>query len=192
MYDTTIQYAITLTNFYNSRGVNRQEYIQLMKNANIIQSYLGNEGYARVQMTFEHDAPVYHYSIIRDGIPQLYDYFTKGLNSQANQIANHISGTLYSKIGSYENELSVCKDTLRNPFKLFLTGIQQTVLIPIYILSWIGLFGNETIKKISELFFLKLLSGILALIGIISSIMTIILGWDNFSQYIDKLIFWNK
>jgi hypothetical protein len=45
---TVTQYTITLTNYYNSRGVNRQEYIQLMKNANIIQNYLGTEGYGRI------------------------------------------------------------------------------------------------------------------------------------------------
>jgi hypothetical protein len=187
--DTTTQYAITLTNFYNSRGVNRQEFIQLMKNATIIQDYLGSEGYVRAQMPFEHNMPIDHYSIIRDGIPQLNAYFTVGLTSQADQIANYIAGTLYSKIGSYENELSTYKNSMKNPIKLFLTGIQQIVLIPIYILSWIGLFSNKTINKISELFIFKLLSGMLALIGIISSIMTIILGWDDFLQYIDKLMF---
>jgi hypothetical protein len=143
-------------------------------------------------MPFEHDMPVNHYSIIRDGIPQLHNYFTTGLNSQANQMANYISGTLYSKIGSYENELFLYKRSIKNPVKLFLTGIQQVVLIPIYIFSWVGLFGNKTINKIRQSFIVKMFSGILALIGIISSIMTIILGWDDFFQCIDKLIIWPK
>jgi hypothetical protein len=187
-----MQYTDTFTNYYNSRGVNQQEYFQLMKNAAIIQNYLGAEGYARVQMPFEHNMPIEHYSIIRNGIPQLNVYFMNGLTSQANQIANFIAGTLYNIIGSYENELSTYKNSMKNPIKLFLTGIQQTILIPIYILSWIDLFSNKTISKINRLFIFKLLSGMLALIEIISSIMTIILGWDDFSQYIDKLMFWNR
>jgi hypothetical protein len=183
------QYTIILTNYYNSHGINQQEYIQLMKNANIIQCYLGTQGYARVQMPFEHDTPINHYSIIRDGVPQLQAYLTTGLNTQASQMANYISGTLYSRIGSYENELSIYKNNIKNPIKLIVTGIQRVILIPMYILSWLGLFSNKTINRIGATFIFKLLSGIVALIGLISSIMTIILGWDDFLRYIYKLLF---
>ena len=75
--------------------------------------------------------------------------------------------------GVLENEIDNIKNHLKNPFILVREGIQLIVCLPITIIYWSGLVKYATYNRIGESYLIKLVSFIIAVIGGISSILTI-------------------
>lgn len=99
--------------------------------------------------------------------------------------------TLYNNLVmqvSRINELGVNtrKETL-NPFILLREGVQFFVTLPISLLYWTGLIKYSTQYKLSNNFFIKFINFLIILIGFVSAIFTIVLGWEQFKEILFKL-----
>jgi hypothetical protein len=59
--------------------------------------------------------------------------------------------------------------------------------VPLFILNWLGLLGQSALSRAQNLGVVKIVSGLIALAGLVSAIVTIAVGWDEFQKLIINL-----
>ncbi|MDY3618457.1 hypothetical protein [Agathobaculum sp.] len=69
---------------------------------------------------------------------------------------------------------------LFNPFSCFADGIRWILWLPSNILLWCGFITEATGRKLQYNWLVKALTFIITIIGLVSSIVTIIIGWEQF------------
>lgn len=100
-------------------------------------------------------------------------------------------------VGRFNQTIGLCDDSLRrhggnidraiedinrrqnNPISCFGEGIRWIVGLPGNALVWIGIVSPEKLRMVCDKPIAKLVGNLFALIGLISSIITIILGWQE-------------
>ena len=58
-------------------------------------------------------------------------------------------------------------------------------MIPLYLLDWLGLSGLTIARSFGGRLFIKLLTGIIAILTVVSSVVSLVVGWDGF---VDELV----
>lgn len=75
-----------------------------------------------------------------------------------------------------------------NPFHDLTCGIKVILGIPLDILHSIGLISSNNLTKIKRNIIFKILGGIISLLTFVSTIMSIILGWNEFVELIKNIL----
>ena len=78
-----------------------------------------------------------------------------------------------------DRELNEKRKGIFNPFICFREGIRFIIGLPVLILYWSGILSAKTIGVASGSLVFKVIASIITLIGLISSIITILLGWNE-------------
>jgi len=160
-----------------SESFDNELYVWLTKNVNKVQSILGNSGIMDYVAPFQ----IYRiprYEIIINTLPQ----FRNGSITEFD--INSTDDCLLRYLGQLEKRIEKVDKELTNPVIWFTIGIQTVISIPLYFLNWFGLFSNRSIAIIKEGLFYKIISGIIALVGFLSGIVTIIVGKEQVIQFV--------
>lgn len=158
-----------------------EKYVWLTMNVSRIQNNLGTFGIMDYIAPFQ-TYKVSNYQIVINTIPKFRDGSIQDFD------VNSVDDSLLRYIG-YLNEYQ--KDTLRNlknPFIWFREGFREILSIPIFILSWFGIISNRTLNSIKDSLIYKVVSGLFALVTLISGIVTIIVGYDQTLKFINKIL----
>ncbi len=83
-------------------------------------------------------------------------------------------------IGLADDWLTTSSKRLKNPFVWLREGVQSILALPILVLNWLGVISITTVNSLNENLFFKVLSGLVALVGLLAGIVTIALGWERF------------
>jgi len=130
-----------------------------------------------------------NYPIILNMIPELRAAFDDILLSKlAGQYSSALQESIVRHIGSIEDFLDRQRGELKNPIIWTREGVRSLAGIPANFLGWIGLISSSTAWRINSSLIFKIFSGALSLIGFVSAIITIALGWDQFLTLIDSII----
>jgi hypothetical protein len=62
------------------------------------------------------------------------------------------------------------------------------VAVPAYLLSWLGIISESCVRKLISSVFFKAVSGLIALVGFVSAIVTIVIGWEEFAKKLASLL----
>lgn len=92
-------------------------------------------------------------------------------------------------IGNLEREIEQERKELWNPITCMGEGIRWIVGLPVDILQWAGLYSASGSRNIKGSIIFKTISNLIILIGLIGSIVTIVLGWDEFWEIINNGIY---
>ncbi|KAB2332942.1 hypothetical protein [Bacillus mesophilum] len=95
-------------------------------------------------------------------------------------LRNMLTMTIQEKIDAADSVRSMIK----NPFKLLREGVNFIVTLPLSVLVWSGLMEYRTFAKITDNWFMRFINGVIILIGLFGSLMTLLLGWE---ETIEKL-----
>lgn len=90
-------------------------------------------------------------------------------------------------LGTLRNFEQNKRKNMFNPFSCFSDGIKFIVSLPILLLNWFGFISDENTRKVKHSWLIKFLNFIFTLIGFISAIMTIIMGWDDFLHKVGNI-----
>jgi len=77
---------------------------------------------------------------------------------------------------------------LKNPLIWFREGFREILSVPIFILSWFGIISNRTLNSIKNSLIYKVISGFIALVTLISGIVTIVVGYDQTIEFINRIL----
>lgn len=178
-----IEYLTKFQQFEKSRNTNfdGETYYWLTHRVSKIQSQLGSYGVMDYQPPFGNYIHK-NYQIIINALPEMRN------GTADSSMINACEDVLIRYIGFLDDIIEISKNQLKNPFKWLQKGVQSIISFPFLVFYWLGLISLSYVNKIINNYIFKLISGFIALLGIIASIITIILGWEKFINLIQNLL----
>lgn len=170
----------------NSQGKNYELYNWLIMKSDIIQMKLGRFGVISYRAPFG----IYttnNYAVILNAIPEINKEF-HGLFPIEDSLSFHITAVdncLRRYLGSEGEEGLGC---LLNPIRLFCRGIGTFLELPVYFLEECRIISSARSLSIVNGLFFRVISGMTALLTLVSTIMTVAMGWDGFVDIVLKLL----
>ena len=98
-----------------------------------------------------------------------------------------VNETLIRYIGSLDDNLDEFRKEIKNPIIWLRKGFSWILLLPISIFYWLGIVGSSLVEGISKNPIFKMFAGLITLLGSISTIMGVIMGWDAFVETVINL-----
>lgn len=175
------KYFETHEPWIRSGDIDSELYVWLTMNVSKIQSYVGSFGIMSYRPAFQNYI-INEYKIIVNTIPK----FREGQIESTD--AGSVDDCLLRYIGHLEEYQKNTNQNLRNPIIWFREGFREILSIPIFILGWFGIISNRTLNSIKSSLIYKVISGLIALVTLVSGIVTIIVGYDQASKFISKIL----
>lgn len=173
---------LTLYEQINKSGkYDEQLYYKLMQEVHKIQSELGVDGII---------------SVYQDQLAGIrinnYPLFLNFFNELRTQMLNYslFAERIYLSVGSCDEAMTkhigllkeaihIAKKDIINPFRCFSCGINTICSIPVKILEWCQIINVSSSGRILNSKLHTLISKVITLIGLVGSLITIILGWNQ-------------
>ena len=108
----------------------------------------------------------------------LAERYNKSIHDCDNMFIRHL--------GTLENQRKNIRKGLFNPFSSFAEGTKTIILLPIILLSWFGFISNEKTYRAKENAIVKLLNAVVTILGFAATIITIVVGWNDFWDIVFK------
>lgn len=173
-----------LVKYVNSTGQAQDSYFWLTKQSTKMQSQLGSLGYITYRPPFANYV-INNFQIIVNLLPELrksLDGTLSGYNTS--EYAMMLQDCLLRQDGILERRREQSEVLLKNPLIWFREGVQFILSTPLYLAFTMGVIGSSMVVSIAHSVLFKFISGIVALIGFLSAIITIILGWEGFLGFL--------
>ena len=166
-------------------------YYELTEDVINMQEELGDDGIFAYAQDNLKGVAMKDYQLLVNFLPELRTAIREKENSiMAMRLNQSISGCddmFVRHMGSLSTQIKATKKQVKNPFSCFAEGIKSIVLLPVFLLKWFGIISDFTTLKIKRNLLVKILNFIVILTGFISSLTTIIIGWDEFAEIICNL-----
>jgi len=183
-------YLKTLQQYVASQGQDNNAYSWLVRNSNKMQresGYFGIIDYRPPASTYV----IHNYQIILNMLPELRRSLNRSSLSGdylSPEYSALLQETLIRHMGDTEERLEDTKKQLINPFVWLQEGVKGILLIPLSVVEWTGLTGPNVIARFSDSLFFRIVSGIVTLLGLVASAVSIVVGWERFISVIQRLL----
>jgi hypothetical protein len=175
------KYFKTHDRWSRSGDLDGEQYVWLTMNVSKIQNYLGTFGIMDYIAPFQ-TYKVSNYQIVINTLPKFRDGSIQDFD------VNSVDDSLLRYIGHLEEYQKETQRNLRNPIIWFREGFRGILSIPIFILSWFGIISNRTLNSIKDSLIYKVISGLIALVTLVSGIVTIIVGYAQTLKFINRIL----
>jgi len=175
-----------LGEYLKSQGKDSQTYSWLIHRSPKFQGEMGFYGTAASYSPPFSNYTVNNYQIILNMIPEIRKEFDSdsliGDRRFLREYAALLNESILRYIGGMSDELEVAQKKVRNPIIWLTEGVSWVLLLPFSILNWIGLMSETIINGIANNPLFKIVAGIVTLLGFLSTVMTIVIGWNSFLE----------
>lgn len=187
---------IDLVNSFLKTGKMQKDlYAKCIHDVDAIQEELGDDGVIAGYVDQLHRIQGQNYQLFVNIIPEIRDAERMIDNSliveRVSQLIGICDDSLRRHIGNLDRAIDRKKKGIFNPFILFREGVRTIIGLPILVLSWSGLVSIRFIGTTSKSILFRFVTGVITIVGLISSIITIILGWNEalkiFKNFLNKL-----
>lgn len=155
-----IAYQNALMTYANSRGQDRESYVQLLSDSTKMEGYLGYDNLiynVRVRYTIYNGVPAI--PLLINELPLLYgDYFNE---RHAPDAVGAVNNVLIRHAGRREDAVHSFHERAKNPLACIAEGWKAIVALPISLLSAFGLISERRSSTARQSFWFKLSSVIL-------------------------------
>jgi hypothetical protein len=177
-------YVVYMNNHLRKGYTSREEselHVSLISQAPKAQRLLMDAGLVDYQPAFS-GYMVKNYPILVNTVQSLRN------PSSLTEEFNWVNTILIMQIARYEELYEGIKANIFNPIVLLREGVQFFVTLPISLLYWTGIIQYSTQYKLSNNIVVKFINFLIIIIGFVSAIVTIVLGWEQFKGYLDKFL----
>ena len=179
-----------LNGVMSGNALNQELYYELTMNVNSVQRELGSDGIAYVKDNL-HGFSSSNYMFLVNFLPEVRDIQNERNNSfmmsRFDKSARTCDDMLTRHLGTLHEIDILIRKNLYNPFSCFSDGMKFIISLPILILNWFGLLSAEHARRAKKSWIVKILNFVVVLLGIVSAIITITLGWNDFLQLIQRI-----
>lgn len=175
------KYFETYDRWSRAGDFDRQLYVWLTMNVSKIQENLGAFGILDLIAPFQ-TYRVSNYQIVINTIPKFRD------GSVSEVEVNSVDDCLLRYIGYLEEFRLDTRRNLRNPIIWFREGVRELLSLPIFLLSWFGIISKRTVTSIKDSLIYKVISGLIALVTLVSGLVTIVVGYEQVLDFVKILI----
>lgn len=194
--DFTIEFNNKFFDFVNetfsSYRIDSNKYSAVIMEVDKIQQELGMDGVLNSFYDPLHGMQGRNYQLFMNIMPEIRSAVSERDNiiimERINQLMGLCEDALKRHVGNLERAIENEKKGLFNPITCLGEGIRWLVGLPVDILCWAGLYSAARSQKIKVSTIFKIISNIIVVIGLISSIVTIALGWDEFRIMLQNCI----
>lgn len=179
--------------FFKSGRLPADLYAKCIHDVDAIQLELGNDGIIADFVDRLHGIRGKNYQLFVNIIPELRA--AEGMRDnivmmeRILQLVGTCDDALQRHVGNIDRLLDNNRKWLFNPFTCFGEGIRFIIGLPVDVLSWCGIISSDKLGRARGSWLFKTIGMIITLVGLISSIITIVLGWKDASTYFIKI--WN-
>ena len=192
----TVDFNNTFFDFANevftTRRMNSEKYNAVMKDVDKIQEELGMDGELKEFVDPLKGIRGRNYQLFMNIMPEIRTALSNMgysiMDERINQLMGLCEDALRRHVGNLDRAIEQEKKGLWNPITCMGEGIRWIVCLPVDILQWAGLYSTGRSRKIKTSVIFKAISNLIVFIGLISSIVTIVLGWDEFLVIINNCI----
>ena len=174
-----------ISDLLNKNKYRNKDYEWLMSNSDKVQAILGSSG---IISYMDRRGFYSNYQIVINFMNEILPLVSKGLIETEIEKVTWCHNAFLRKIGSYDEYIKKEIKKVFNPLYDLTSGIKVILGIPFYILYSIGIISSTNLTTIKDNIIFKIFSGLLSLLTFISTIMSIVLGWNKFIELIQKFI----
>jgi len=167
----------------NEKGTLHQEnYIYLTKKAAAIQEELEWEGIIPQFCDIE-GKQHRNYPIVLNSLQYIRN-FKNYYGQNFVTVIGIFDDCFIRHIGKLEHLIDSIDKEKWNPLELFREGIQWLIWLPVSLLSWFELISEPRYNAVKSSTLGRHVSNLLELLTLIGAVITIIVGWDDFIEFI--------
>lgn len=107
-------------------------------------------------------------------------------DAQIAQLTSTTGEAVLRYIGHLDDQMDGLRDKLKNPIMWYFEGTRMLIISPIMLLVWGGLISMPLSARIERTIVTRLITFLVAVIGLVSAVVTIVLGWPAFLQTATK------
>ncbi len=177
--------------YMKSQGKDYQTYAWLIQKSPKIQSEMGGFGYLASFRPPYANYMINNYPIIVNILPEIRkeveeDSYLRNVRA-LNEYGALIQESLLRYLGSLSDMHNAAKKRLKNPAIWLTEGVSWVLLFPISVLNWVGIIGETLVKKIASNPLFKIIAGLLTILSALSTLMTVVVGWESFLNAVERL-----
>ncbi len=195
-YTETNQYRdkfIDLVNYYTEHyRVNYELYAECIQDANAMQAELGDDGIIAVFSDPVKKMQGRDFQLLVNTLPdmKLFEGMldSPSIQQRMKQLFSLCDDALVKHCGELKRSIMSEEKLQWNPFFCFASGIRWIVGLPVDILFWTGIISERNNSAVHSNIVFKAIAHIITIVGLISSIMGIVLGWDEFVKIIVEMV----
>lgn len=176
-------FLMDLGSYVESRGKDHQAYLQMLHKSARVQREMGSYGIAKYKPPGSHDY-MENYQLIVNHLSELERW--KHSQDAFLAIAGSMRDGLVLYLGVVDEPEQDLRRKKRNPFQLLREGIAWVLVLPLTVLAFLGLLGEDTVESVSQVGVVRLFAGTVSIVGLLSSLVTIITGWSQFIEIVRK------
>ena len=181
-----------LNAYLNSQGQDYQTYSWLIHRSSRIQSEMGPFGIVGALRPPYADYIYRNYPIVFNSLREIRrgfedDRFLRNTRALC-EYGALLNESVLRYIGALDDLLELERKGLRNPFVWLQDGVKQILLLPFTLLFRFGVMGGATIDTVARNPVFRILSGLVALLSVLSAIITIVVGWEPFINIVRQVI----
>lgn len=181
------KFAEYINKILSNRTFDRDLYYELTYSANAMQYELGEDGVLAAMKDPQAGLMYKNYQLLINCLPE-----TKRINSSPAPEYYNTSicaceaceDAFIRHLGALDRQKENIRKGLFNPLSLFAVGTK--VIIIFILLSWFGFVPIEKIDRAKNNMLVKLLNAILSLLGLAGTIISIVVGWNDFWNMVFK------
>lgn len=180
----TLNFFDMLKKYIQSAGRDTSTYSWLTSKSPKMQRYIGIYGIMQYQPAYRNYV-INHYELIINGLSELSRYYDDSLlDSLSRQMGQTLQESIIRYLGVLEESREVLITQRKNPVVWFREGIKFILSIPFKSLVWFDILNSSIVIKITSNILFKSFSGLIALITFLSTVITIVLGYEQFTKYL--------
>jgi len=170
---------------------NQNLYCELTSEVKEMQYELGEDGIFAFMTDLLKGVSVRNYQLLINFLPETREMLN-GENSfilteRYNKSINDCDDMFIRHLGTLEKEHESIKQGLFNPFSSFSEGIKTIIMLPILLLNWFGFVSTEKTHKAKDSIVVKALDFIVTILSFAATIITIVVGWNDFWRIVFNL-----
>ena len=165
-------------------------YEWLTLNANRMQAQMGPDGVVKMRPPHANYI-VSNYAIVLNGLAEIRKFLSDELFSRGNLPGQYhalIDDALLRHQGTLIHGLKINEASLRNPFKWLAAGTQTVLALPLLLLASLGVLSRAFTSRVRGSTFFRILSGLVAAVGLFSAVVGIVTGWEQFIAIARKVL----
>jgi hypothetical protein len=177
--------------YFKSHGEDYQTYAWLIQKSPKVQLEMGGFGYLASFRPPYANYLINNYQIMLNILPQIRKEFEEDSYLRNGRVLNEygalVQESLLRYLGSLSEDHEIARKQVKNPVIWLTEGVSWVLLFPVSVLNWVGVLGETIVKKIAHNPLFKFIAGILTILSALSTIMTIVVGWDSFVKTVEKI-----
>jgi hypothetical protein len=189
-----IEFLSSFQDFMRSDGTDSDKYAWLVSKSVRMQRDLGIYGYLESYHPAFARVVYRNVAVITTLLPDLFtELSNRGLGRWEEAIAKlqqTLQEVLLRYLGVLDEKIAVTYSELRNPFVWFREGVKASLFLPLTLFSWLGLMSVHTLKRIVNSVLAQWISGVVATVGFLSAVITLVTGWTVFVALIQRFLKW--